>query len=189
MKIYLICSVRDANEESKEKAESYVAHLEGQGHTVHYPPRDVDQTCDTGISIVDAHRAAMAASDEVHLIWDVESKGSHFDLGMAVAFNKKIVLKDWAYVDIKGKSYLKVIKELQERGRDHTLGICELLAMVGEDNVTVQSLHQSLAGVNKLKDGVVEVSFYTEPTDITKIANGDRVGFVCWFDRDKLGKE
>jgi hypothetical protein len=68
----------------RRQADEYVAHLERQGISVHYPPRDVDQTDDgIGLRINEANRAALLDSDEVHVIWDSSSKGSHFDLGMA----------------------------------------------------------------------------------------------------------
>jgi hypothetical protein len=84
MKIYLICAVRDQKDSIKQRIDEYVDQLESQGHFVHYPPRDVDQRDDgLGLNILEAHRNAMLQSDEVHVWWDEESKGSHFDLGMA----------------------------------------------------------------------------------------------------------
>ena len=84
MRVYLICPVRYRSEEERRIADRYVAELEHRGATVHYPPRDVDQTDDgIGLRINQAHRDAMARCDEVHVIWNNESKGSHFDLGMA----------------------------------------------------------------------------------------------------------
>jgi len=82
--IYLICPVRNRTDEQNELADRYVARLEKEGHVVHYPPRDVDQSDDgIGLGISAAHRKAMRRADEVHVIWDPESRGSHFDFGMA----------------------------------------------------------------------------------------------------------
>ena len=84
MRIYLICPVRNCSEEVKHFADDYVARLEATGASVHYPPRDVDQTDDgVGLAISEAHRVAMLSCDEVHVIWDPTSLGSHFDFGMA----------------------------------------------------------------------------------------------------------
>ena len=84
MRIYLICPVRNCNAEARRCADEYVERLEGAGHDVHYPPRDVDQSEDgIGLAISEAHREAMLGCDEVHVLWDPESMGSHFDLGMA----------------------------------------------------------------------------------------------------------
>jgi len=82
--IYLICPVRNRNLEDQQFADAYVANLEAKGNSVHYPPRDVDQTDDgIGFGISDAHRTFMRTCDEIHVIWDPESVGSHFDFGMA----------------------------------------------------------------------------------------------------------
>lgn len=84
MNIYLIMPVRLATKESDDIATKYVAKLEAEGNHVHFPPRDVDQTDDgCGLRICKAHRNAMFSADEVHVLWDSDSKGSHFDLGMA----------------------------------------------------------------------------------------------------------
>lgn len=83
-RIYLICPVRAASAEAIRFADEYVATLEARGDSVHYPPRDVDQTDDgVGLVISEAHRAAMLTCDEVHVVWDSSSFGSHFDFGMA----------------------------------------------------------------------------------------------------------
>lgn len=84
MKVYLICPVRNRSEVARRAADRYVAELEARGVSVHYPPRDVDQSDDgIGLKINSAHRDAMLQCDEVHVIWDNESMGSHFDFGMA----------------------------------------------------------------------------------------------------------
>lgn len=110
MKIYIICSVRNCTPQQKRDADAYVASLEKLGHNVHYPPRDVDQNDPTGINICKAHSEYMAQCDEVHLMWNTESNGSHFDLGMAWAYKKPIKLIVAYQNDINNKSYLKVIK-------------------------------------------------------------------------------
>ena len=83
-RIYLICPVRNSSETARRFADEYVAGLEARGNSVHYPPRDVDQTDDgVGLAISEAHRTAMLSCDEVHVLWDPASVGSHFDFGMA----------------------------------------------------------------------------------------------------------
>ena len=109
MKIYLICSVRNADSASKKEADAYVVQLESKGHTVHYPPRDVDQTDDgIGFNICNTHRKAIIECDEVHVLWNKESIGSHFDFGMAFALNKKIVVAN-GIERSKNKSYGNVL--------------------------------------------------------------------------------
>jgi hypothetical protein len=106
--IYLICPVRNADFD----AAPLVKQWESDGHVVHFPPRDVDQSDPTGFEICRLHRDAMKAAEEVWIIWDVNSKGSHFDLGMAYGLSKRIRLIMCLRPDTEGKSYEKVIREL-----------------------------------------------------------------------------
>lgn len=106
--IYLVCPVRNVTPELSEQIAKYVSNLEKLGANVHYPPRDVDQNDPTGERICRAHLAAMERATEVHVYWDVESKGSHFDIGMAYALGKKIVPVFCVRPD-SGKSYWKVM--------------------------------------------------------------------------------
>jgi hypothetical protein len=83
MQIYIICPVRNSTLEDQKFALDYVARLEAQGITVYFPPRDSDQTEDgIGLRVNEANRAGLLSADEVHVIWDPKSIGSHFDLGM-----------------------------------------------------------------------------------------------------------
>jgi len=69
LKIYLICSVRKATKEQKQFAEGYVSQLESEGHEVHFPPRDTDQTDDgCGLAICESHQQALIEADEVHFL-------------------------------------------------------------------------------------------------------------------------
>jgi len=95
--VYLICPVRNADPEVLAKLKLYVADLEAQGKTVHWPPRDTDQSDPTGVKILEQNRQATLDAKEIHIWWDPESKGSHIDLGMlamALLFDstKKIIL-------------------------------------------------------------------------------------------------
>lgn len=107
MKIYIICPVRGG---VPGDVAQYVQALEEDGHVVHFPPRDAPQLDPTGVLICDCHKGAMICSDEVHVFWDVDSKGSHFDLGMAYALDKKIKLVKTYKPDNDGKSYVKVMR-------------------------------------------------------------------------------
>jgi len=113
--IYIICPVRGLNEIQKTAIENYVALLERDGYQVHFPPRDVDQTDPVGLTICLGHLKALKKSDRVDIFWDVNSKGSHYDLGMAFALGKKLKLVKTYQPDTAGKSFLKVIKALEER--------------------------------------------------------------------------
>jgi hypothetical protein len=133
MKIYLICSVRKNSPEETSVVEKYVKYLEFQGHKVHFSLRDCDQTDDgIGLKICETHRAAMHRSDECHVIWNPESIGSHFDLGMAFMlqyikpdFKIKIAMQvgesGYEYINYPqmtpNKSYTNVLRELNKRSK------------------------------------------------------------------------
>jgi hypothetical protein len=118
MKIYLICPVRNINEEMKEQIDGYVAEMESQGHFVHYPPRDVDQSDPVGDNIITKHRFAMLQSDEVHIFFDPDSKGSCFDLGMFWMmkwYNPDLKLKCINTIEKSvGKSFENVILKISK---------------------------------------------------------------------------
>jgi hypothetical protein len=106
MRIYLICPVRNG---TPEDVAEYVAIREADGDTVHFPPRDVEQDDPTGARICAEHRNAMGWCDECHVFWDAASSGSHFDLGMAYALHKPIILIHAYQDDRAGKSYQKAV--------------------------------------------------------------------------------
>lgn len=110
MRIYMICPVRNQTVEQQRDLPIYVAGQEALGHKVYYPPRNAPQQSATGVEIVTAEIDAIKEADEVHIFWDVTSSGSHFDLGAALALQKKIRLIHAYAPDVEGKSYLKVIQ-------------------------------------------------------------------------------
>ncbi len=109
MNIYIICAVRNAPEEKIAEIRLYAKQRRDAGHWVHFPPDDVDQNDPTGKGICRDHLAALEDSDEVHVFWDVKSSGSHFDLGMAYALQKKIKGVKLIHPDNEGKSYWKAV--------------------------------------------------------------------------------
>jgi nucleoside 2-deoxyribosyltransferase len=111
MKIYIICPVRNATPNNKLIIDDYVKDLEKQGYQVFYPPRDAPQSDPTGYNIVMTELNAIKECDIVHMFWDINSKGSHFDLGMAIALNKPLYVVKEMVPDGPEKSYIKVIRE------------------------------------------------------------------------------
>jgi len=89
---FLICTVRNATGEQRAAQEGYVSSLEAEGIRVYWPPRDTDQDDPIGLRICSDNRAAMEGADVVRVVWDPESQGSLFDLGMAFAMRKPIYL-------------------------------------------------------------------------------------------------
>jgi len=93
-KIFIICPVRDADLETKKRLEDYAAALEKEGHRVHLPHRDTNQSDTIGYKICLTNLIAIKHADEVHVFYTNTSTGTHFDLGMAFALNKKLVIID-----------------------------------------------------------------------------------------------
>jgi hypothetical protein len=91
-KDFLICTVRNATGEQWAAQEEYVSSLEAGGIGVYWPPRDTDQDDPIGLRICSDNRTAMERADVVRVVWDPESQGSLFDLGMAFAMRKPIYL-------------------------------------------------------------------------------------------------
>jgi len=109
MNIFIICTVRKASDEYIMKLNKYVQRIEKQGHVVHLPPRDTDQNA-TGIDICKQNRQAIKDADEIHIFYNPESTGTHFDMGMAFMANKSIkVIENVEYG--KGKSFPRMLTE------------------------------------------------------------------------------
>jgi len=114
MKFYIICPVRKITPEQINEQGEYVAKLEKEGFEVFYPPRDAPQESKTGYEIVMAELNAIKDCDEVHIFWDINSNGSHFDLGMVIALEKKIKIVKLYQPDVQEKSYMKVVEKYNE---------------------------------------------------------------------------
>ena len=113
MKIFIICSVRNATNEYKVKLEKYIKFLEEDGYEVHLPHRDTNQD-ETGLNICQQNKNAIIESDEVHLFYNSNSQGTHFDLGVSFAANKKIKIIENEKFD-SGKSFARMIQEWENR--------------------------------------------------------------------------
>ena len=114
MKIYIICPVRNITTEQARYQEDYVIKLMQEGNDVFYPPWDAPQESKTGYEIVMAEMEAISRCDRVDVFWDINSKGSHFDLGMAV-MARKLINKVLLYqLDPNEKSYMKAVDIINE---------------------------------------------------------------------------
>lgn len=82
------------------------------GHNVHLPHRDTDQTA-SGYNICIENGDAIFNADEVHIFYNPESQGTHFDMGVAFALKKNLlVVENVEYGP--GKSYPRMIDEWAE---------------------------------------------------------------------------
>jgi len=112
-KVFIICSVRGASDEYKEKLENYVSDLEQNGCKIHLPHRDTNQNA-TGIEICKENSTAIFNADEVHIFYSSKSQGTHFDMGVAFALDKQlVVVENEKYGE--GKSYPRMIDEWQSQ--------------------------------------------------------------------------
>jgi hypothetical protein len=115
-KVFVICPVRNAPEPFKRFMKIYVEDLEEKGHQVHWPFRDTDQLDPHGLQICLTNCDAIIEADEVHIWFDPESKGSHFDRGMLFAMlrlgmEKKVILINTVY-STEHKSFENVFRAL-----------------------------------------------------------------------------
>jgi hypothetical protein len=115
----MICPVRNCDPALRRLTDEYVSRLETDGYHVYYPPRDADQSDDgVGLAVNESNRKAMLLADEVHVFWDPQSYGSHFDLGMAFVLQTTrdlpIVLAV-AVASTPQKSYTNVVVKLSQQ--------------------------------------------------------------------------
>ena len=64
--------------------------LESEGHETYVPLRDTEQVLTTEADILASNLREIKWSDECHLIWDLSSQGTLFDMGCAYALGKPI---------------------------------------------------------------------------------------------------
>ena len=139
MKIYIICSVRNADAQTKASLEAYTDWLEDKGHEVHLPHRDTKQDA-KGFDICNQNGTAIALADEIHIIYDEKSQGSHFDLGIVFAYDvllnykKRIRVVNYAGLGsgklAEGKSFPRMMEEwLHEQNQHDSLYPCQKEAL------------------------------------------------------------
>jgi hypothetical protein len=120
-KCFVICTVRGASDEYKKKLESYVEDLENKGYNVHLPHRDTKQDA-SGYDICTQNGNAIIDADEIHIFYNKDSQGTHFDMGMTfmlhLLFNrfgfgesdvKVVIVNNEKYGE--GKSYARMLDE------------------------------------------------------------------------------
>jgi hypothetical protein len=89
---------------------NYIEMMESVGNIVYYPARDTNQDDKVGYSICVQNQIAISDCDEVHIFWDKDSSGSLFDLGMAFALKKNLIIVNREEVIVtEGKSFANMI--------------------------------------------------------------------------------
>jgi hypothetical protein len=104
---FLICPVRG---HGMGETASIVDNLEKDGWDVYWPPFDTDQDDDTGLRICQDNLAAIKDRPYIHFIWNGESQGCLFDLGMAFALGKKVIVVSIPELT-EGKSFQNMVTE------------------------------------------------------------------------------
>jgi hypothetical protein len=112
---FMICPVR--NDPAGELSRRFVLALEEQFYSwelfyswdLHWPHRDTDQEDDTGLRICRDNLEAIKQADRVFVVWDGQSHGCLFDLGMAFALGKPIT---WLKLPepTAGKSFANMVR-------------------------------------------------------------------------------
>ena len=87
--IYIISPVSNATEYQRIILENHVSDLEKLGNEVHLPHMDTNQS-QSLLEICFENSIAIQEADEVHIFYDRNSSGSHFDLGVLFAFDMLI---------------------------------------------------------------------------------------------------
>ena len=122
-KVFLICPVRSATQEEKEKLYAIVNDYETKGYKIHYPERDANQNpvvngVNTGgYSICFDNTVANAKAKNTILFYNKTSAGSMFDLGVTYYFKtlnperkfilaNEIILDENDFIDNKVKQLL-----------------------------------------------------------------------------------
>ncbi|MBR6690522.1 MAG: hypothetical protein IKL65_04250 [Bacilli bacterium] len=92
-KIFLICPVRNATDSQRQWIENFVKEKYSDGYTIHAPHlHTVQSDLFGGYAICKQNALAVATSEEIDIYYDQTSTGSVFDLGVAYALNKPLVL-------------------------------------------------------------------------------------------------
>jgi hypothetical protein len=132
--VYMICPVRHATPNEIRYLEEYRDSLRSKGLRVCYPAESTNQGDVGGYNICEDHTHEIENSQEVHVFWNPDSKGSYVDLGTAFRNHfiegRDIFLINRATVsDIvkaqlekgQNKSYEQVLLKLDNLTDEHVL--------------------------------------------------------------------
>ncbi len=111
---FLICTVREADEEDKKFLEDYISTQESNGKNIYYPARDTLQIDITGgYYICSDNCEAIQKSKEIAIYWTQKSQGTKFDLGEAFLLHKN---EDKKIKLINRKKVEEIVKEQKKKG-------------------------------------------------------------------------
>lgn len=106
-KIFLICPVRNATPEQRKWIEKFVVDKYKEGYIIHAPhlhTRQLDLF--GGYAICRQNAEAVASSQEIDIYYDQSSTGSVFDLGVAYALHKPLILLNENDITFKENDFI-----------------------------------------------------------------------------------
>ncbi len=109
-KIFLICPVRNASKKQKKWIEDFVEEKDREGYIVHAPHLHTNQIDPLGgYNICKQNAKAIATSEEIDIYYDKSSTGSIFDLGVAYALHKPLVLLNEEEIQFDDRDFIDSI--------------------------------------------------------------------------------
>jgi hypothetical protein len=94
LKIYLALPTQETSPAILRLADQHRRELEAQGHEVYSKAKLPQIPQLTGEELIEYHREAVLHSEAVHVVWNIDSRGSFFELGalqaLAYMFSKPL---------------------------------------------------------------------------------------------------
>ena len=120
-KVFLICPVRNATEEQKKYIKEFVKEKNQSGIEVHAPHmHTVQQDMFGGYTICYQNANAIADSIEIDMYYDQSSTGSVFDLGVAYALDKKLVVLNYGDIVFNENDQIdSIVKDWNNRNNNY----------------------------------------------------------------------
>lgn len=114
MKIVVACPIRISTGEENRRAQEYIRAVKAMGHEVFSYWDTLQEACPTGADILEKHLQAVRECEELHVFWKESSRGTHWEVGTAVALNKRIVIVGIEGEMPTGQSYLTALCQRPE---------------------------------------------------------------------------
>jgi nucleoside 2-deoxyribosyltransferase len=113
-KAFVICSVRKATAEMLEELDRIYEKYTKLGYDVYLPHKRTNQE-GSGYAICTENYEAISKANIVIVVYYKESTGTHFDMGMAFALGKEIIVEH-ALIESGGKHYARMLMEWERLG-------------------------------------------------------------------------
>lgn len=145
-KIFLICPVRNATPEQKKWIENFVEEKTKAGYSIHAPHLHTRQTdLFGGFAICKQNAEAVASSEEIDVYYDQSSTGSVFDLGVAYALEKPLVVLNKNEIEFRKEDSIDQIVNNWKYGKK------KYKLMTAEGKIIMSSIPGKIGGNKRLK--------------------------------------